>query len=537
MLTLKMAFKIKKNIAQLLFFFLVGNLLSGCATVGANLALKLAKDEEAKGCVASDPGESVRKVNLEDCERISRLIKKAGVAGGFVGYDKSGRLKLKGSYQNENELDLAYMTALTVVGTSSMEISKVTPRDLQEIRLVKSYVPQQISGKNGDKYALLVGVSEFKYPRSQRNPLGITPIESAVKDVESIEDALKKNGFKKENITSLKNEQATKSNILNAMREFEGKVTPSDSVVVYISTHGTPPNTFGKMGILPYDMKVEILDKSATESVQDIVKNIANDDTGDNEIIGIVKKRVASLKTAVSFDNIQDFITSIKTDKLVAILDTCYSGSALGALSYPVGGTQYVQREQNYSQSLNVENKSELVGSGKICKIDQKSSYGSTVLAGIKTQQQKREQTQCESKTKKSSGSKGLSVEPSTEDTLTQMEKMSPVVKKPSDYNYDDMENLRAAFGTTTQPRHGKVILTATSNNEESLFDPSIFDNSYFTHYLLKGLQNSNGQILPAFDYAQVRTRKLVDATEKCRTQTPEMISAPDECINVDLSK
>lgn len=517
----------KMIITQFIGLIFLGSflLLTGCATMGAKLALDLAKEEEAKGCSASDPGDN-KKVALEDCERISRLIKKAGVSGGFVGYDKSGRIKLKGTYVNEDEVDLAYMTALTVVGASSMDISPITPRDLQEIKMVRSYTPQQISSGRSEKYALVVGVSEFKFPLSKFNKLGIRPIKTAVKDADSIEKVLlEKNGFKKENIISLKNEQATKSEILNAMRNLQNKVTPNDSLVIYISTHGTPPDTFGKMGIIPYDMKAEILDKKEA-TVQEQADKIPKDESGDVKIIQIVKQRMDSLKTAISFDSIQDFITSIKTDKLVFIIDTCYSGSALGALTYPIGGAEYVEREQNYSQSLNAENKSELVGSGKVCKIDQKSSYGSNVLVGIRKHKEN-----CDAH----SGSKGLVLDSSSD--LTQAKSTFPVEKKSSNYSYDDMENFRAAFGLPTLLRHGKIILTATSNDEESLFDPTIFDNSYFTHYLLKGLEYSRGQILPAFDYAQVRTRKLVNDTESCKTQTPEMISTPDDCINIDLKK
>ena len=222
---------------------------TGCATVGANLALHLAKEEEAKGCSASYPGDNA-KVALDDCERISRLIKKAGVPGGFVGYDQSGRIKLKGSYINEEQIDLAYMTALTVVGASSMDISPVTPRDLQEIKMIKSYMPQQISKGKGEKYALLIGVSKFQTIDK--------PIATAVKDIESIKETLKKTGdFKDKNIVLIKDEQATKNNILSALRELKNKTKPNDSVIFYISTHGTPPDTFGKMGIIPYDIKME----------------------------------------------------------------------------------------------------------------------------------------------------------------------------------------------------------------------------------------------------------------------------------------
>lgn len=166
-----------------LFLLMILLLLSGCATVGANLALDLAKQEEAQDCAASDPG-TIRKIDVKDCERISRLIKKAGISGGFVGYDRSGRIKLKGTFQNEDEIDLAYMIAITVVGVNSLEISPVTPRDLKEIKLVKTSPQMSISEEKGQKYALLIGVSKFKHD--------IKPIETAVKDVNSIKELLKK---------------------------------------------------------------------------------------------------------------------------------------------------------------------------------------------------------------------------------------------------------------------------------------------------------------------------------------------------------
>jgi hypothetical protein len=491
---------------------------TGCATVGANLALHLAKEEEAKGCSASYPGDNA-KVALDDCERISRLIKKAGVPGGFVGYDQSGRIKLKGSYINEEQIDLAYMTALTVVGASSMDISPVTPRDLQEIKMIKSYMPQQISKGKGEKYALLIGVSKFQQP-------GLHPIETAVKDIESVKDTLKKSGeFKEENIVLIKDQQATKNNILNALRELKNKTTPKDSVVFYISTHGTPPDTFGKMGIIPFDIKSEV----QSENVQAEANKIQKDESGDEAIIKIVKERVESLKTAISFDDVQDFITGIKTDKLVAIIDTCYSGSALGALSYPVGGDIYVEREKNFTQSLNSANKSELIGSGKQCNT---TEYSDSALSGIKTKQSV---GQCKGK----NGGKGLFLSDSTEENIPKKQNKNNRVTNNEDYDYDILEKFRLVFNNSNvKQQNGKIIITATSGNEQSQFDRNLAPpTSYFTYYLTKGLQKSHGQIYPAFDYAKIRTRQIVsDRLENC-SQTPEMTSTPDECTNLDLSK
>ena len=510
--------------------FISINLLSitGCATLGANLALDLAKAEEAKGCAASYSSD-VAKVGVEDCERISRLIKKAGVPGGFVGYDHYGRIELKGSYLNEDQVEMAFMTAWTVVGMSSMDISPVTPRDLQEIRMVKSYMPQlKISGK-GNKYALLIGISKFQYPH-RKVINGITPIQTAVKDVELIEEKLKKNGFKQSNIISLKDEEATKSNILNAMRDLESKVTSNDSVVFYISTHGTPPTTFGKMGIIPYDMKAEILDHKS-KTVQQEANEIPKDETGDEKIIEIVKRRIASLKTAVSFDDIQDFITSINTDKFIAILDTCYSGSALGALSYPLGGIEYAEREKNYSQSLSPENKAELLG-GEATQACALSDYPDSITKRLAT-----------AFSNNTSGAKGMYSE---EQYPAHNNGTAPQQTIDSDYMFDRYEQLKTTFSVSnTEPQRGKVMITATNSGEQSLFDdPDGFNlararlpNSFFTFYLANGLDKFHGQIFKAFDYAKVRTENLVARDYSPKKQTPEMLGTPSQCLNIDVSK
>ncbi|TSA40741.1 MAG: caspase family protein [Methylococcaceae bacterium] len=515
-------------------------LLSGCATMGSKMALDIAKEEEAKGCQASYPGEGA-KVALEDCERVSRLIKKAGVPEGFVGYDKSGRIKLKGSYLNEGQVDLAYMVALTVVGVSSLDISPVTPREIQEIKMVKSYTPQVDTGKKGDKYALLIGISTFQ------NKFG--EIGSAVNDARSLSQILEKNGFKKNNINVLTNELATKNNILNAIHELEAKAMPNDSVLFYMSTHGSPPDTIGKMGVVPYDMKKpsyilslfgqykKANNEELSESLfqTEMVDKISKSESGDDEIIKIVRDRVEALKTAIAFDDLQSFFTNIQSDNFVAILDTCYSGAALGALTYPVGGNQYIEREKNYSQSLSSDNKTELLGDGQLCEIDQKSSYGNATVFGIHSQRPAGLQ-----QFTNNGSSKSLTLNRPNENTSVNASLRTASLAKEREvnekkYQYESFENLRKAFGLSHQ--QGKAILTATSNNEQSLFNPEFFDNSYFTYYLVEGLKHSHGELFPAFDYAQIRTRKLVSETESSRTQTPEMVSIPAACANIDLSR
>ena len=507
-----------KNITSLLVcLFLSSNLLSlmGCATMGAKLATHIAEKEERKDCSETYDEKSAA-VDQETCERITRLIKKVTKeeGGGFVAYDKSGRLKLKGTYENEYELALAHMIILTVVGTSGAGISPVTPRNLKEIRLVKSYEPQQSSYGKGEKYALLIGIKKFESKQ-------ITDIETAVKDVESLRESLISNEFKENNITVLTDEKATKARILDEMRKLQGKVTSTnDSVVLYISTHGTPPDTYGKMGIIPYDMDSKV----KHENMQAEAAKLSKDSSGDDAIIKIAKDRIDSLKTAVSFDDIQDFATGFKIN-FVIILDTCYSGSALPALS-PVGGKQYADREKNVTQSLGVESKAELLGGSQAqaCTV---SEYPDSIT----------KLAMAFDGSANNSGTKAMYSEEAYNEP-------SAITSSSTDKDYM-FEQFKTAFSySDTMLKQGKVLLTATNGEEKSLFDnPKGFNkprdllpNSFFTFYLTKGLEKFNGHIFKAFDYAKIRTSNLV-ARDYHTKQTPEMTGVPKECINIDLSK
>ena len=494
--------------------------LTGCATMGAKLATHIAEKEERKDC--SDTYQQNSVVDQETCERITRLIKKVTKEenGGFVAYDKLGRLKLKGTYENEDELNLAHMIVLTVVGTSGSGISPVTPKNLKEIKTVKSYAPQQSNGRKGEKYALLIGVSTFA-------DSSIGKIQTAVKDVEVLKESLQKNGFKKDNIVVLTDQQATKNRILDEMRQLQGRVnSPNDSVVLYISTHGTPPNTYGKMGVIPYDMvsKVNRSDMQAEAALA------SKGEDGDNAIIQIAKNRFDSLKTAVSFDDIQDFVTSVKTDKFVTILDTCYSGSALPALSPIV--KKHADVEKTISQNLGTEQKAELLGGSQAqaCAV---SEYPEN-LTRLKT---------AFSGNGTDSGTKGMYNEENS--TTPHKTTVPSIALGDSDYMFDKFEKLKSAFSNNGVSERGKVLLTATNGKQQSLFDdPKTFnlsrdrlENSFFTFYLTKGLNKFNGQIFKAFDYAKVRTSNLVARDYPKKTQTPEMTGVPKQCINVDLSK
>src|SRR6266540_1330180 len=84
------------------------------------------------------------------------------------------------------------------------------------------------------KLALLVGINNYKYPDK------VSSLEGCLNDVRDIRDILisKRYGFRAEDIHVLRNEEATRENIL---KEFNthliAKANPGDVVVFYYSGH------------------------------------------------------------------------------------------------------------------------------------------------------------------------------------------------------------------------------------------------------------------------------------------------------------
>ena len=154
-------------------------------------------------------------------------------------------------------------------------------------------------------WALLIGIN--KYP----NLPGRYQLDYAVADAEAIAELLeRKFGFPKSNITILKNEQATKYGIMDALSSLADpdKVEKDDCILVFYSGHGQTvelPKSRGggNMGFLvPYDAKLDLSEEpNAARYYQYCV--------GMDEL-----KRVARL---------------IPAKHLLFILDACYSGLVL----------------------------------------------------------------------------------------------------------------------------------------------------------------------------------------------------------------
>jgi len=162
-------------------------------------------------------------------------------------------------------------------------LTGATPVDIAEPVSISPYVRQ--------KLALVVGIGEFKDPK-------INPLRFTVNDARALADTLR-NECEFDSVQLLINADATTTNIRTALGNLANKAGPEDLVVIYISSHGSPQN-LERMGI----------------------NYIVTYDTEVNNLFG----------TALEMETVLDVVKRIEAQRVVAFLDTCYSGGTFKEL-------------------------------------------------------------------------------------------------------------------------------------------------------------------------------------------------------------
>ncbi|WP_295520640.1 caspase family protein [Limnohabitans sp. Rim8] len=100
----------------------------------------------------------------------------------------------------------------------------------------------------GKRTALIIGVGEYGYA-------GAAPLDGVKYDVSSAANIASAMGIPEQNITFLKNSEATKSNILNALKTLGGSTSEGSRAFVYFSGHGTRQQVGNECveGLLTYE--------------------------------------------------------------------------------------------------------------------------------------------------------------------------------------------------------------------------------------------------------------------------------------------
>ncbi|MEM1124242.1 MAG: caspase family protein [Bacteroidota bacterium] len=137
--------------------------------------------------------------------------------------------------------------------------------------------------KQGQYYALLIGVADYKYHQSLENP---------VKDARKMERILAKYyTFPKSNITFLSSPK--RSDIFDALDNYEGVLEPEDSLLIFYAGHGHWDKKLNRGFWIPSDARL--------------------------------KKRSAWISNSA----LQDYLLSYVCQHVLVISDSCFSGALL----------------------------------------------------------------------------------------------------------------------------------------------------------------------------------------------------------------
>ncbi len=136
------------------------------------------------------------------------------------------------------------------------------------------------------RWVLAIGISEY----TDNN---ITSLKYCHRDAQALAEYFKKDGVPSSQIQVLVNENATKENILNALRDIKNKISFDAQFVFFISGHGSPdPDNPNKHYFLTSD---------TTQGYPD---------------------------TALDMKQVKEEITKMRIKEAVMLVDTCHSGGA-----------------------------------------------------------------------------------------------------------------------------------------------------------------------------------------------------------------
>jgi uncharacterized caspase-like protein len=273
-------------------------------------------------------------------QRVTDSFRANGIRGGYVAQDRVGRLELQGMYENEREVDRAFSLAQTIVGVRW--VSPITPQNIKVKEWEECLSNMLAGGACGppaaapapvarpgmpaveippgpirNKYALVVGVGKFQY--------GITPLQYANKDAYDFYAYLVDpagGNFRRENVILLRDEYAVRENVKRGLDAIRQRAAEDDFVLLFFSSHGTPPDKFGGVHLVTYDANV--------------------------------KPRERIWETSVTETILREFVQEVRAKRLVVILDACYSNGAYSQVAgfLPPGGKSLgADADEGYGRS------------------------------------------------------------------------------------------------------------------------------------------------------------------------------------------
>jgi hypothetical protein len=131
-------------------------------------------------------------------------------------------------------------------------------------------------GAPRNRYALVVGMSNYASVRAANNNAPIGDLPGVAKDTAFVVDSLGKLGFAGDRMTVLRDGQATGTALRSVIKSLAAKVQPEDAVVIFISGHGVDKNESASGFGMPVLADFRLRDPAALDfwELQSFVKNL-----------------------------------------------------------------------------------------------------------------------------------------------------------------------------------------------------------------------------------------------------------------------
>lgn len=330
---------------------------------GALVALlgPIAPDPARRASLAQ-PSVTASPVTTDHLAQINRLLRGSGTGQGRAALDRRGRVELVGEFENEAEVDRAFSIAQTVVGVRW--VSPVTPQNIRvkgwEECLARLFgggtcgrpgpagpaaADDTPPGPVAARHALVVGVGRFKG--------GVTPLQYASKDALDVYTYLVDpagGNFRAEDVVLLRDEHATRANVQRALDEIRRRAREDDLVLVYFSSHGTPPDKYGAVNVVTHDSEV--------------------------------RPRERIWQTSLTEDALREFVQGLRAKRLVLVLDACYSNGAYSQIAgFLPGGGKSLAAGDDEGQGRSRQRLAAWVGGAKDLTVEPEEAAARTAAA------------------------------------------------------------------------------------------------------------------------------------------------------------
>lgn len=244
-------------------------------------------------------------------DRAANKLQEHGLINARIARDNVGRVQLKGTYQNEDEVDRAFVIVQSIVGLKSTspfypESVKEKRWEVEAGRALEAYTKAANAARSnviGERRALIIGINDFPN-------LGATASIQGQDDAEVVMRAAQKVGYK---VTALLGSEATKAKIEATLSKMKREITPNDVLFIYISSHGTTPVP-SPYGIADRKMSIVAVDSSGSKAGRKPKDKVEHE-------LNLQESSVADTK-------VQE-LGNMPTRSTRIVIDTCYSGEIL----------------------------------------------------------------------------------------------------------------------------------------------------------------------------------------------------------------